>query len=119
MCDDKGLSIRRKLATLAAFVVICMGLLVPAEAAKHPRRKAKGPLSPPVLSGPTGPLPQIPLDSIAPVPPVVRYENGQLTIVAANSTLADILRAVHSQTGAEVDVATANDRVVTQLGPAP
>ncbi len=62
-------------------------------------------------------MPQIPLDSIASVPPQVTYQNGQLTIVAANSTLGDILRAVKKQTGAEIEVPAANDRVVTHLGP--
>jgi hypothetical protein len=62
-------------------------------------------------------VPQIPLDSIAAVPPQVTYQNGLLTIVAANSTLGDILRAVKKQTGAEIEVPAANDRVVTNLGP--
>jgi hypothetical protein len=62
---------------------------------------------------------QIPLDSIAAVPPQVTYENNQLTIVAPNSTLADILRAVKKLTGAEIDVPAAPERVVTRLGPGP
>jgi hypothetical protein len=64
-------------------------------------------------------VPQIPLDSIAPVLPQVSYENGQLTIVASNSTLGDILRAVRKQTGADIDVPDAKERVVTHLGPGP
>ena len=75
---------------------------------------------PPLPSGPTGqPVQQIPLDSIAAVPPQVSYENNQLTIVAPNSTLADILRAVRKQTGADIDVPAAPERVVTRLGPGP
>jgi hypothetical protein len=62
---------------------------------------------------------QIPLDSIAAVPPQVSFQNNQLTIVAPNSTLADILRAVKKQTGAEIDVPPAPERVVTHLGPGP
>jgi hypothetical protein len=53
------------------------------------------------------------------VPPQVTFENNQLTIIASNSTLADVLRAVHKQTGAEIDVPTAPERVVTHLGPGP
>ena len=50
-------------------------------------------------------------------PPQVRYSRGQLTIVAENSTLADILAAVRSQTGAQVDVPpSATERVVAHLG---
>jgi hypothetical protein len=84
-------------------------------------KKTKKPPTPPpdLANGPTGPVPPIPLDSMAPVPPQVRYENAQLTIVAPNSTLADILRAVRKQTGAEIDVPTAPERVVTHLGPGP
>jgi len=53
------------------------------------------------------------------VPPQVKYEGSQLTIVAPNSTLADVLRAVRKQTGAEIDIPSAPDRVVTRLGPGP
>jgi hypothetical protein len=60
---------------------------------------------------------QIPLDSIAPVAPQVSYQNSQLTIVAPNSTLGDILRAVRKQTGAEIEIPSAPERVVTHLGP--
>src|SRR5438876_7906355 len=53
-------------------------------------------------------------------PPQVSFQNGQLTIVAQNSTLGDILHAVHRQTGANFDVpASATERVVTHLGPGP
>jgi hypothetical protein len=61
----------------------------------------------------------MPLDSIAAMPPQVTYENNQLTIVAPNSTLADVLRAVRKTTGAEIDVPAAPERVVTHLGPGP
>jgi hypothetical protein len=51
--------------------------------------------------------------------PQVSYRNGLLTINAPNSTLASILRAVQTQTGATMDVpsAASNDRVAMQLGP--
>ena len=53
-------------------------------------------------------------------PPQVNYANGMLTIVAANSTLGDILNAVKSRTGATIDAPGAlSERVATQLGPAP
>jgi hypothetical protein len=75
---------------------------------------------PPLPSGPTGrPVQQMPLDAIAAVPPQVTYANNQLTIVAPNSTLADILRAVRKQTGADIEIPAAPERVVTHLGPGP
>jgi len=85
----------------------------------HGKKKAKAPQLPPLPSGPTGPVQPIPLDAIAAVPPQVSYANDQLTINAPNSTLADILRAVRKQTGAEIEVPSAPERVVTRLGPGP
>jgi hypothetical protein len=86
----------------------------------HPVHKLKKQQMPPLPSGPRGPVPQIPLDSIPAVAPQVDYLNGQLTIVAPNSTLGDILRAVRKHTSAEIEVpTTANERVVTHLGPGP
>jgi hypothetical protein len=74
----------------------------------------------PLPSGPQGPVPQIPLDAIPAVAPQVTYQDGQLTIVAANSTLGDILRGVRKHTAADIEIpATANERVVTRLGPGP
>ena len=77
------------------------------------------PPPPPLPSGPTGPVQQMPLDSIAAMAPQVSFQNNELTIVAPNSTLADILRAVRKQTGAEIDIPPAPERVVTHLGPGP
>jgi hypothetical protein len=82
--------------------------------------KKQQPLPPPLPSGPRGPVPQIPLDAIAPVAPQVTYQDGQLTIVAPNSTLGDILRGVRKHTSADIEIPpTANERVVTRLGPGP
>ena len=75
---------------------------------------------PPLPSGTQGPVPQVPLDAIPAVAPQVSYEGGLLTIVAPNSTLGDILRSVRKHTSAEIEIpATASERVVTRLGPAP
>jgi hypothetical protein len=107
-------------AFLLSAAVACAGSPIHANAeSAHSQRKAKKPQLPPLPSGPLGPVPQIPLDSIAPVPPQVTYENGQLTIIAPNSTLGDVLRAVRKQTGADIEIPTATDRVVTHLGPGP
>ena len=58
---------------------------------------------------------------VAPNAPVVSYEDGQLTILAENSTLASILTAVGSATGSSMDVpaGTGSDRVWISLGPGP
>lgn len=83
------------------------------------KAKAKKTELPPLPSGPTGPMQPMPLDAIAAMPPQVTYENNQLTIVAPNSTLADVLRAVRKTTGADIDVPAAPERVATHLGPGP
>jgi hypothetical protein len=87
----------------------------------HRVHKEKKPAPPPPLpSGTQGPVPQVPLDAIPAVAPQVSYTGGMLTIVAPNSTLGDILRGVRKYTAADIDVpATATERVVTRLGPAP
>lgn len=109
-------------AGIVALGLSLVGVVSASDDAAHSQRKTgakKTQPLPPLPSGPTGPVPQIPLDTMTPVPPQVSYQNGQLTIVAPNSTLGDILRAVRKQTGAEIDIPTANDRVVTHLGPGP
>src|SRR5579864_709189 len=122
-----------KLKKIATAVLLSSGLLctaIPgfADAAAqakpqvHRKITKKKPVEPPppLPSGPTGrPVQQMPLDTIAAVPPQVTYENNQLTIVAPNSTLADILRAVRKQTGADIEIPAAPERVVTHLGPGP
>jgi hypothetical protein len=110
-----------RIAKLAGIAVLCLGTAFADTAAVKHHHKAKKvqPQLPPLPSGPTGPIQQIPLDSMAPVPPHVTYENGQLTIVAPNSTLGDILRAVRKQTGADIDVPDARERVALTIGPGP
>jgi hypothetical protein len=51
---------------------------------------------------------------------MVTYIDGKLSVTAKNSTLGDILRAISAKTGASIDIPEgANERVVSQLGPAP
>jgi hypothetical protein len=100
--------------------VLCLPIAGRADTqATHHVHKTKKQL-PPLPSGPQGPVQQVPLDSITPVAPQVSYENEQLTIVAPNSTLGDILRAVRKHTSADIEIpANATERVVTHLGPGP
>jgi hypothetical protein len=75
---------------------------------------AKQPDPAPVAAVPLSP------EQLPATPPQVAFSSGILTIVANNSTLGDILRAVHHQTGASVDVpGNATERVVGQFGPGP
>lgn len=113
----------RKFVPTLLTVFVCLSLLASAEPQKptthHRSRKHQQsePALPPYTPQKLTPLP---LEQVPPVPPQVSYTNGQLTIVAHNSTLGDVLRAVHKQTGADVDLpSNLTDRVVTDLGPGP
>jgi hypothetical protein len=122
-------SAKAKLIVVLPATLACLLSLTPASAEVQRHVRHKPPLKKqeavpePVL--PPQPLPQPPepepltLEQMPAIPPQVTFQNGQLTIVAQNSTLGDILRAVRSQTGAAVEVpANATERVVGQLGPA-
>src|SRR5580693_974841 len=118
------MSTRLKFTGLLVAGALCLPVAGRADTQTTPRRvhkvKKQQPLPPPLPSGPQGPVPQVPLDAMAPVAPQVSYQDGQLTIVALNSTLGDILRGVRKHTSADIEIpAAANERVVTRLGPGP
>lgn len=82
-------------------------------------RKVNVPPPAPVASAPP-PAPVIlHPEQMPPVPPQVTYHNGLLSIVAENSTLSDILRAVAARTGATIDAPDnlTGQRVAARLGP--
>jgi len=106
---------------LAGVVSLPMASLADTQAPHRGHKvKKQQPLPPPLPSGTQGPVPQVPLDAIPAVAPQVSYQDGLLTIVAPNSTLGDILRGVRKHTSADIEIPpTANERVVTRLGPGP
>jgi len=117
-----GISMRPGFRVVALWVagILCLSAFCTADTVHKTRKSAKKPQLAPLPSGPQGPVPQVPLDSVPAVQPQVSYQNGQLSITAQNSTLGDILRAVHKQTAAEMEIpANATERVVTHLGPGP
>ena len=65
--------------------------------------------------------PRLTPEQMRPLPPQVSYSNGQLLVIAHNSTLADILSAVSSETGAVIDVppGSGGERVAGRMGPGP
>jgi hypothetical protein len=107
--------------TLGFLAVLCAASASGDSVQVHRKSKPKKPELVPLPAGPTGkPVPQMPLESVTAIAPQVTYHGGQLTILAPNSTLGDILRAVRKQTGAEMDIPpNATERVVTNLGPGP
>src|SRR4029077_11566923 len=125
---------------LKLFIVVCgLGVLIvapavsaqklpaPPPSGRKPPNLAKSILtalaSPPVLQE------QIPQQASAPLSAElgtpsrhqVSYEDGQLTIVAKNSKLGDILAAVSERMGADIELpASASDeRIWVRLGPGP
>jgi hypothetical protein len=87
---------------------------------KHKPKAAKAaePVQEP--AAPTPPPPPPTPEQMPARPPTVSYQNGQLSIVAPNSTLSDILQAVKTKTGAAIDIPPgANERVVSRFGPGP
>jgi hypothetical protein len=52
-------------------------------------------------------------------PPKVTYQDGQLTIIAENALLSDILSALHTLMGAEIDhpASASSERIWVRLGP--
>jgi len=69
----------------------------------------------PVEEQPTAPAPPVSK------PPEVTYEGGQLTIVAENSSLLDIMSLVRARTGADIQVppSASADHFWVNLGPGP
>jgi len=99
--------------------LLCLTLIVPAYC-QRPRHAKK---REPQIVQPAGPVAPTPPPTLAQVPaaaPRVAFQSGELTILADNSTLGDILKAVQSQTGAQVDFpGSATERVVGHFGPGP
>ena len=73
----------------------------------------------PVPPAPQPPPPPPTPEQMPPVPPQVSYSNGLLTIVANNSTLSDVLRAVAARIGATIDAPPqlGAERVAARIGP--
>ena len=110
--------------TVTALAVVLT--LTASAATQHKSRKPKA--SKPAVQPQAAPVPQqaAPVPEPPPTPehgpaspPEVTFRNGQLTIIARNSTLSDVLNQVRSKTGASIDMppAPSSDRVVGQFGP--
>jgi len=60
-------------------------------------------------------------ERVASKPPQITYEDGQLTIVAENSPLSQIMSALRTAMGADIDLpaSVARQRIWVRLGPGP
>lgn len=123
----------KRLAAMAMLWAMALGIEVfgqsqPAvphrqSATSHKKRGQKLPVTPPIAV-PATTLPEVQAPPLRPsqmpaVPPRVSYSNGQLTVVAENSTLGDVLNAIHNITGMQIETTGANatDRVAAKIGP--
>ena len=99
-------------------------------AANAPAVKRTGKSKPPATKQPSAPEPQpTPAQPVVPlrpsqlpsVPPRVSFQQGQLTVIAENSTLGDIFGAIRSATGIKIETqgGPSGDRVAAKIGPAP
>jgi len=61
-----------------------------------------------------------PANKLPPSPPQISYVGGELTVVAKNSTLSDVLKGIQTAIGAKIEgvTPTDTDRVFGQFGPA-
>lgn len=107
---------REPLIALAFSLLVTPKLVAQQKFSVPPQRPIHSPVSATAVPS----APPLRPEQLPASPPEVQFQRGQLTILASNSTLGDILRAVHQQTGASVDVpGNATERVVGQFGPGP
>lgn len=90
-----------------------------ASSGKRSAKPVRKPAAKPEVEQPPPPPPTP--EQMAPNPPQVSFQQGQLTIVANNSTLGDVLNAVRAQTGASIELPAGfgSERVMARLGPGP
>ena len=115
-------NVRRKPVLLLAFAIFLGTSADSAFAFKKHKHLAKQATQPQqsVQQAPVAPPTPSTLEHQPATAPQVTLQNGQLTIVARNSILSDILHAVQSKTGAAVDMpSNASERVVGFFGPGP
>ncbi len=104
-------------------LVLCGAALASAQTSHRSKpEKAAAKPSPaqpqPAATTPAQPKPEVTPEHGPSSPPQVSLQGGQLTIVARNSTMSDVLNAVRQKTGANVDMpAGSGERVVGQFGP--
>src|SRR6267378_1969653 len=112
---------------IVAPVVRAQKLPAPTPSGRRPRNLAKFVLtalaSPPVLQEQMSQQAPAPLSAEQGTPSrhQVSYEDGQLTIIAENSKLGDILAAVSQRMGADIELpaSVSDERIWVRLGPGP
>ena len=115
---ELGLIMLRPKFPVFLSIVFCLLVVISAYGAQKPSASKKTADPAPQVQQEVPPPAPLTPEQMPAVAPQVSYQNGKLTIVARNSTLGDILRAVKARTGAEVDFpGNTTERVVGQFGP--
>ena len=124
-----ALQVRLQIGRRVLIVIVCgLACMIFATAGRAQESQATRQSSPKANTAPPAPtlLPpssSIPPDQVPAEEPQVSFDGKQLTIIANNSTLADILTAVRASTGAEIDVPTGASGgahlTEVRLGPGP
>ena len=116
-------SILKGVAVLGSLAVV---FLAPVGAAKKLPAGPQSAVQNPQVGEPQEPNTQpqsrlLTAEHVATKPPQVTYEGGQLTIIAENSSLADVMSALRAAIGADIDLPTssASQRIWVRLGPGP
>src|ERR1700758_5359042 len=105
------LSMYRQFASVCLLAMLCFPVWSYAQSAQRSQDEQASPQS---EERPPAPAPSAPtLEHMPAHLPTVTFRNGELTIVAYNATLRDILEMVRTQTGATIDIPPdANERVM-------
>ncbi|MBO0910277.1 MAG: hypothetical protein J2P13_00680 [Acidobacteria bacterium] len=105
------------------FVLVLCAVVFGSTAVDGAKAQKSAPKAAPVQPQPAPPPPAPPPPELTPEqgpssPPEVTFDNGQLMILARNSTMGDVLNAVRQKTGAAVEMpAVSSERVAGQFGP--
>ncbi len=106
--------------SIAGICCVTLACVLTAFGSTHRSAKKQAPVAtPPPATQPAIPEPPPTPEQMPAVAPKVTMNGGELSIVAENSTMGDVLSAVKTATGAAVEAPAAanNDRVVVHLGP--
>jgi hypothetical protein len=108
----------RKVLVLTLVLLAVVGTAAATVPPKKTHKKKAAVVQPAPEPAPVPPPPPLTPEQGPSYPPEVSFQAGQLTIVARNSTMVDVLTAVKQRTGAAVDMpASSSERVVGRFGP--
>jgi hypothetical protein len=108
----------RKVLVLTLLLLAVVGTAAAVVPPKKSHKKKAVIVQPAPEPAPVPPPPPLTPEQGPSYPPEVTFQAGQLTIVARNSTMVDVLTAVKQRTGSAVDMpASSGERVVGRFGP--